>query len=87
MGERCAVAAGEILGLASLIHDGEQGEIEPIVVASAHCGQGIGQALVEHVIQEAKNLGVLCLSVKPVARNREAIAFFHIPLPRGRGSR
>jgi hypothetical protein len=28
-------------------------------------------------VEQARDLGVLCLSVKPVARNKEAIAFFY----------
>jgi GNAT superfamily N-acetyltransferase len=38
---------------------------------------GIGRQLVEHAVEQARDLGVLCLSVKPVARNKEAIAFFY----------
>ena len=67
----------EIVGLVSLIHEGEQAEIEPIVVSSKHRGKGIGQRLLNAVIEEAKKLGVLCLSVKPVARNEDAISFFY----------
>jgi GNAT superfamily N-acetyltransferase len=51
--------------------------VEPVIVASNYRGQGIGKALLNHAIKKAKELGVLCLSVKPVARNLGAISFFH----------
>ena len=65
-----------VVGFVSLIHDGEEAEVEPIVVSSGVRSAGIGHQLVEHAVEEARELGVLCLSVKPVARNEEAISFF-----------
>jgi GNAT superfamily N-acetyltransferase len=67
----------EIVGLVSLIQDGEQAEVEPIVVSSRHRSRGVGRELLKHAVEQAKRLGVLCLSVKPVARNEEAISFFY----------
>jgi GNAT superfamily N-acetyltransferase len=77
--ERLWVAerAGEVIGLAGLIVDGQEGEVEPLVVAPAHRGGGVGRALLEHMVEEAKKLGVRYLSVKPVARNLEAISFYY----------
>ena len=72
-----AECAGEILGLTGLVLDDQEGEIEPVIVKSGHRGKGIGQALVNRVIEEARKLGVRYLSVKPVARNGEAISFFY----------
>ena len=72
-----ATAGDGIVGLVSLIQEGEQAEVEPIIVSSQHRGRGIGQELLNHAIEQAKRLGVLCLSVKPVARNEEAISFFY----------
>ena len=72
-----AVVDGEVVGLTSLIVDGEQAEVEPLVVSSSHRGMGVGRALLDRVIEEAGRLGVLCLGVKPVARNKDAISFFH----------
>jgi ribosomal protein S18 acetylase RimI-like enzyme len=68
---------GEAVGLVGLIVDGQEAEVEPIVVASAHRGEGVGRALLEHMVEEAKKLGVRYLSVKPVARNLEAISFYY----------
>jgi ribosomal protein S18 acetylase RimI-like enzyme len=77
--ERLWVAerAGQVVGLVGLIVDGQEAEMEPIVVASACRSEGIGQALLKRVVEEAKELGVRYLSVKPVARNLEAIAFYY----------
>lgn len=71
-----AKVGAEIVGLTSLIQNGEEAEVEPVVVSSGHRGEGIGQSLVKYAIAEARKLGILCLSVKPVARNEEAISFF-----------
>ena len=72
-----ATSGGEIVGLVSLIEEEQQAEVEPIVVSSRHRGKGLGRELLNHAVEQAKAAGVLCLSVKPVARNEEAISFFH----------
>ena len=72
-----ATSGEEIIGLVSLIQDNEQAEVEPIVVSAQHRGKGIGMELLKHAIEQARTLGVICLSVKPVARNEEAISFFY----------
>lgn len=72
-----ATSGDEIVGLVSLIQDGEQAEVEPIVVSARHRDRGIGRELLNHAIEQAKRLGVLCLSAKPVARNEEAVSFFY----------
>jgi GNAT superfamily N-acetyltransferase len=72
-----AVSDENILGLVALIVEGEQAEVEPIVVSSDRRSRGVGGQLLERVIDEAKKLGISCLSVKPVARNLEAISFFY----------
>ncbi|UCG85462.1 MAG: GNAT family N-acetyltransferase [Gemmatimonadota bacterium] len=66
-----------VVGFVSLIYEGQEAEIEPIVVAAESRSTGIGHQLVKHAVEQARKLGVLCLSVKPVARNEDAIAFFH----------
>lgn len=72
-----AECAGEVVGLTGLIVADGEAEVEPLVVASGRRGQGIGQALVKHTVVEAHRLGVRYLSVRPVARNVEAIGFFY----------
>jgi YD repeat-containing protein len=75
--ERLWVAehTGQAVLLVESIVDGREAKVEPIVVASAQRGGGIGQAPLEHVVEEARGLGIRYLSVRPVARNLEAIAF------------
>lgn len=68
---------GEVVGLVGLIVDEQGAEVEPIVVAAAHRDKGIGQALLNCMVEEARKLGVRYLSVKPVARNVEAISFYY----------
>ncbi len=72
-----AEVAKEVAGLTSLILDGGQAEVEPLIVSAAHRGRGVGRRLLTHAVNQAGKLGVLCLTVKPVARNEATIAFFH----------
>lgn len=68
---------GEVIGFTSLIVKNQEAEIEPIVVAQKHRGKGAGEGLIKHAVEEAKKLNVLCLYVKPVVRNKDAISFFY----------
>lgn len=73
-----AESESDILGLTSLIIKNDQeAEIEPIVVSNKHRGKGIGDILIKHAVEKAQKKNILCLYVKPVARNKEAISFFH----------
>lgn len=71
-----ADAGGQVVGFTGLLVNGYEGEIEPIIVSNAARSQGIGQSLIEHAIAEAKKRNIRYLSVRPVARNIKAIAFF-----------
>ena len=66
-----------VLGLCGLLVDGEESELEPIVVDPAHRHLGVGALLAQHAIAESRRLGVRSVNVRPVARNLEAIRFFH----------
>ena len=69
---------GRVVGLAGLlVHDGGRGELEPVVVAEAFRGQGIGGRLTDAVIAAARARGLRRLTVRPVGRNGAAIRFFH----------
>jgi GNAT superfamily N-acetyltransferase len=68
---------GKVLGLVGLIAEDQEAEVEPIVVAPGYRRRGIGRALLNAMVLEAERLGVRFLNVRPVARNAEAIAFFH----------
>ena len=71
-----AELVGKVVGLGGLIVNGEEAEVEPLVVSSQHRFKGSGRALLNTVVQEAGTAGVRFLSVRPVARNIEAISFF-----------
>ena len=72
-----AVENGEVVGLCGLLTEGEEAELEPIVVHPDHRDREVGAALARQAIAEARQLGKKFINVRPVARNREAIAFFH----------
>ena len=71
-----ATHQGTVIALTGLMGTGDQTEVEPAIVSQPHRRRGIGGALMETVIAEAKNRGVKYLSVRPVARNTEALNFF-----------
>ena len=71
-----AETEGRVVGLAGLLVQGEEGEVEPVVVTAGQRSQGIGRLLVERAVEEARVRGVRFLGVRPVARNVEAISFF-----------
>jgi N-acetylglutamate synthase-like GNAT family acetyltransferase len=70
-----AEVEGGVVGLAGLIPDVP--ELEPVVVSEAHRGQGIGRLLAETVVSAAREGGARTIQVRPVARNVEAVRFFH----------
>lgn len=67
---------GAVIGMTGLIVRGQEAEIEPVVVSEAHRSAGVGRALVRRAVEQAMNQGVRFLSVRPVARNVQAISFF-----------
>jgi GNAT superfamily N-acetyltransferase len=72
-----AEAAGTILGLAGVVWHGDRAELEPVVVASHARVRGAGRALVNAVLADARSRGATRVFVRPAARNRGAIEFFH----------
>ena len=72
-----AVVNGEVVGLAGLIVANGTAELEPVVVTERRRGQGIGRRLADAAIAQAREQGIPQLEVRPVARNGEAIRFFH----------
>jgi len=67
---------GEVTGIVGLIVEEESAEIEPIVVTSTRRGQGVGRALLDRAIVEARRLSVRYLTVRPVARNSKVFSFY-----------
>lgn len=65
-----------VVGMVGLIQEDEP-EVEPIIVAQEYRNKQIGMKLLEHVIGKARELGLRYLSIRPVARNVEAISLFH----------
>jgi len=67
----------QVLGFCGLLVRGEESELEPIVVDPRYRSRGIGALLAQQAIAESRRLGVKYVNVRPVARNLEAIRFFH----------
>jgi len=72
-----AELAVQVLGFCGLLVQGEECELEPIIVAPSYRGRGIGALLAQRAIAESRHLGMKYVNVRPVARNLEAIRFFH----------
>lgn len=68
---------GRVVGLTGLILGEGEAELEPLVVSEPYRGLGIGRQLAQVVIATARTRGVHQLKVRPVARNEQAIRFFH----------
>jgi N-acetylglutamate synthase-like GNAT family acetyltransferase len=66
-----------VVGFAGLIVEAPSSELEPVVVSESQRGSGIGRALVETVVAEARTRGLRRVQVRPAARNAEALRFFH----------
>jgi N-acetylglutamate synthase-like GNAT family acetyltransferase len=66
-----------VIGLSGLIMEDVEAEMEPVVVTENYRHRGVGKALVNHIIEEAKKRNIRYLNVKPVARNVDALSFFH----------
>jgi N-acetylglutamate synthase-like GNAT family acetyltransferase len=69
--------AGAVVGFAGLILYGHKGEVEPVVVTERLRGRGVGRSLVETALAQARAEGLDQVFVRPVARNADALAFFH----------
>ncbi len=76
-GSWVAESRGQVVGLTGLFDRGRSGEVEPVVVAAAARGQGIGRMLIGRVVEEARARGYEYLAIRPVARNVAAIQRFH----------
>jgi putative acetyltransferase len=74
-----AVLEGSVVGMIGLQPGYDEGtlEIEPMVVSPEARGQGVGKALVEHVVEVVQGMGMHDLNVHVVGRNAEAIRFYH----------
>jgi GNAT superfamily N-acetyltransferase len=66
-----------LVGFCGLLFEGEESELEPIVVQPDQRSRGIGALLARRAISESRRLGAKYVNVRPVGRNLEAIRFFH----------
>lgn len=71
-----AVEGKKVVGMAGLVLEGEEGELEPLVVFSSARGRGVGSMLAQAVVEEGRSLGLRFINVRPVARNVPALRFF-----------
>ena len=72
-----AASDDKVVGFASLVIEGEEVTLDPLVVSRALRGKGAGTRLTERVISEARALGAKYLNAEPVARNAKAFEFYH----------
>jgi len=72
-----AVHDSKVVGLVGLILEGEEAEIEPLIVRKTCRRRGIGTRLIETVVSEACKKRIKFLNVRPVARNVTTIKFLH----------
>lgn len=63
--------------MVGLIREKITAAIEPAIVKKEFRGQDIGKMLLKRFIQEVKRTGMKFLLIKPVIRNKDAIALFH----------
>lgn len=72
-----AESDGKVVGMAGLILEGDEAELEPISISQAFRRTGVGRQLAQAVITAARAAGMPLIKVRPVARNASAIRFFH----------
>jgi GNAT superfamily N-acetyltransferase len=77
LGSWVAESRGEVIGLTGLLDRGANGEVEPVVVAGSARSRGVGRLLIARVVEEARARGYEYLSIRPVARNINAVRRFH----------
>ena len=74
-----ATMGRRVVGLIGLIvseESPEDGEIEPLVIHKDFRGRGVGRQMLYVAEDAAGRLGVKYITVRPVARNIEAVRFF-----------
>ena len=76
-GSWVAVSHSGVVGLTGLLDWGTSAEVEPVVVAEATRGEGVGCMLISRVVEEAHARGYEYLAIRPVARNVAALRRFH----------
>ena len=74
-----AESAGVVLGMIGLQPGYDEGtvEVEPLAVGPEARREGVGRALVDHVVSVVKEMGLRDVNVHVAGRNTEAIRFYH----------
>ena len=72
-----AIHNSRIVGFMGLIIKENEADIEPLIVSKIYRSKGIGEKLIHTAIDHAQNIGIRFLNAKPVARNIDAIKFYH----------
>ena len=68
---------GRVVGYAGMLRHPHSVEVEPIVIARGQRGRGVGRALIDRVVSEARAEGVTQVYAQPAGRNADALAFFN----------
>ena len=71
-----ARGGGKLVGAVLCGHDGRRGYLHHLAVAGSHRRKGIGQALVQRVIERLKTLGILRCHIFVFGDNIEAQKFW-----------
>jgi len=66
-----------IVGLVGLIIRGKAAEVEPIIISSSYRKKGIGKKLLQFIINHVREKEIKYLSIRPVARNKNAMKIFY----------
>jgi GNAT superfamily N-acetyltransferase len=69
--------SGQVVGMIGLLIQGRVGEVEPMVVALDHQGQGVGRALLGHLTEQARKRSLARLTIRPESRNVSALRSLH----------
>jgi len=72
-----AVHNSSVVGLVGLIVEGNEAEIEPLIISKTFRNKGLGKQLIKTVVSEARKMRVRLLCIKPVARNINTIRFLY----------
>lgn len=72
-----AESQGTVVGFCGLLVQGQEAEVEPVVVTAAQRSRGVGRRLLHEMVSEARARDIRYLWIRPVARNVEALRLFH----------
>ncbi|OGS42142.1 MAG: hypothetical protein A3K67_01095 [Euryarchaeota archaeon RBG_16_62_10] len=71
-----ALARSKVVGFVGYMPGEDEVEVEPLIVSTSYRGKGVGTMLLDAVKDRLKDTGLKYLSVRLVARNKDAIEFF-----------